>query len=122
MGRGRAHEHREKLVGFLKNLGPAVIATEGEMDWRVCGVGWGLGVAADHEGGRWFRDESQLVNSARSWLEVPTLRRFEILMSQLAWALQDPNSNFVLFMSNGSVVSAHPKEIKTNHFSARDTS
>lgn len=79
-------------------------------------------MAVDHEGGRWLRDESQLVNSVRSRLALPTLRRFETLMSQLAWALQDPNSNFVLFMSNGSVVSAHPEEIKTNHFSARDTS
>lgn len=58
VGRGRAHEHREKLVGFLKNLGLAVIATEGEMDRRVYGVGWGLGVAADHEGGRWVMKDS----------------------------------------------------------------
>lgn len=64
--------------------------------------------AANHEGGRWLCDESQLVNSGRNQLGLPTLRRFEIVMSLLAWAVQVPHSNFVLFMSDGSVVSAHP--------------
>lgn len=116
MNRAKAHEHRSKLVGLFKNLGLAVFTTEGEKDQGA----WG--VAADHEGGRCLYDRSQLVHTVRNELGLPRLRRFEIVMSQLACALQVPNSNFVLFMSNGSVLSTHPQEIKTNHFSACDTS